>query len=110
MALNVGGPGRPAGVRNTLSGAFLRDLLDDWRTYGKQAIAAMRKTDPAAYVRCVAGTLPKEFAIEHTSSGLSPEERQEMITMLRQHLQQLQLREQERERLLIEAQPNGIAN
>jgi hypothetical protein len=104
------GPGRPAGVRNKLSGAFLNDLLEDWKTHGKTAIATMRKTDPSGYVRCVAATLPKEFVVEQTTSGLSPEERQEMIAMLRQHIETLQLRERERQQLLIEAQPNGIAN
>jgi len=55
--------GRPIGSRNKLAEDFLRDVLDVWTASGKDAVIAMKNTDPGAFVRCVASVLPKETEI-----------------------------------------------
>lgn len=80
------GGGRPAGVRNRLSHAFLTDVMAHWKEIGPQALKLAYRNDPLGYVRMVAGILPREFTLEHTTSGLSAEERDELIVQLRQHL------------------------
>jgi hypothetical protein len=78
--------GRPAGVRNRFSGAFLTDFLADWEAGGAAAIKVVRLRDPSTYVRVAASILPKELMVEAVTSGLSAEERTEMIAMSKQHL------------------------
>lgn len=59
-----GNPGGYAkGVRNRLNAEFLRVLADDFKAHGKDAIKACREDDPAAYVRALAGLLPKEIEL-----------------------------------------------
>jgi len=59
--------GRPKGARNKLGEAFVAALHDDFEQHGVQALAEVREKDPAAYMRVIAGLLPKEFKIETTS-------------------------------------------
>jgi hypothetical protein len=56
--------GRPKGSRNKLGEAFLDALAEDFSVHGAAAIRACRENDPTAYVRVVAGILPKEMKIE----------------------------------------------
>jgi hypothetical protein len=79
-------PGRPAGARNRLNTQFLNDLLTEWNAHGRAAIETVRKRDPATFVKIVASTLPREFSIEHATSDLSFEERDQLIEQLKQHL------------------------
>ena len=102
------GAGRPAGARNKLSQHFLEDLLAEWREHGRAAITKMRIRNSADFVRVVAGTLPKEFTFEHTTSDLTIEERSELIEQLKQHL--LTARAEKPEPILIEAQPIKVTN
>lgn len=60
---NSGG-GRPKGSRNKLGEAFVQDLYADWSKHGTDAIRAARSEDPAAYLRVIAGLLPKEMHIK----------------------------------------------
>lgn len=55
--------GRPKGSRHKLSETFLRDLVHDWESHGIQALKLAREKDPVAYVKVVAGILPKDVAI-----------------------------------------------
>jgi Family of unknown function (DUF5681) len=55
--------GRPKGARNRLGTQFLEALEADFNQFGPQAIALVRETRPDAYIRVVAGLLPKEANI-----------------------------------------------
>jgi hypothetical protein len=78
--------GRPAGVRNRFSHAFLTDFLADWEKHGTGAIKSVRMTDPGTYLRVAASILPKELMVDAVTTGLTAEERAEMIAALKQHL------------------------
>lgn len=56
---NSGG-GRPKGARNRLSEAFVAAVADDFAEHGPDALAALRKSDPGAYLRVVASFVPRE--------------------------------------------------
>jgi hypothetical protein len=60
---NSGFGGRPKGSRNRLGEQFLDDLYADWQKGRIEAIAACRKADPAAYLRVIAGLMPKDLNI-----------------------------------------------
>lgn len=81
------GPGRPSAVRTQFSNAFLNDFLADWKANGPAAIKTVRVRDPSTYFRVAASILPKEMTVDAMlTTGLSAEERSEMITALKQHL------------------------
>jgi hypothetical protein len=101
MPFKPGGGGRPAGVRNRFSHAFLTDFLADWEQHGAAAIKTVRVRDPGCYLRTAAAILPKELMVETMTSGLTAEERAETIAALKQHL----LARQEQQPLQIEAKP-----
>src|SRR6185312_12275453 len=56
--------GRPAGARNKLATKFLWDLLKEWEEFGPAALRICRIEKPIEFVKVVASTLPKEFALE----------------------------------------------
>lgn len=56
--------GRPRGLRDTITHAFLRDMEADWRESGKDAIAKARDKDPTGYLKVVASLLPKQIEAE----------------------------------------------
>src|SRR5262245_65788033 len=56
--------GRPRGVRNRLSAAFLNDLLAEWAEGGRQALRIARIEDPVRFSAMVAALLPREMMIE----------------------------------------------
>lgn len=58
------GGGRIKGARNLLQAEVLSDILRHWREGGKAAIDVVYKENPAAYLKTVAGILPKELLIE----------------------------------------------
>jgi hypothetical protein len=53
--------------------------------YAASRIAIMRAEDPGGYVRAMFSILPKEYTVEAVSSGLSVEERLELIEKLKQY-------------------------
>ena len=65
--------------------AFLEALAKDFREGGPQAIAKVRKNQPAAYMKICALLVPKEFKVEHFGgvASLSDEELDQAITALR---------------------------
>ncbi|MCP4308747.1 MAG: hypothetical protein GY788_28505 [bacterium] len=81
---NNGNPtGRPRGSKNKISENFLRELSADFEVHGKQAIQDCRTLDPVAYVRVVAGLLPKDVNLNlNPFDGVTNDE-------LRAELQQL---------------------
>lgn len=73
--------GRPKGSRNKLGEAFIEALHADFAEHGVTAIQKTREDDPAAYVRVIAGILPKELKIE-TTSDLTDEQLDARIRQL----------------------------
>jgi hypothetical protein len=91
--------GRAPGSRNKFSKRLIEDARANWEKNGTAAMEDMRHDDPGGYVRAMFSILPKEYTVEAVSSGLSPEERLELIDRLKHHL----LSRQEEPPLLIEA-------
>ena len=56
---NIGG-GRPKGSRNKLGEQFITDLHAEWQTSGVGALKRMASEEPSAFVKAVAGILPRE--------------------------------------------------
>jgi hypothetical protein len=64
----LGNPaGRLRGSRNRLSEAVICALLRDFSKHGEKAIAKVRRTQPAAYLKICALLAPKEMKLEHTN-------------------------------------------
>jgi hypothetical protein len=56
--------GRPKGSRAKLADSFINDIQEDWKQFGKEALAKVRTEDPSTYLRVVASVLPKEIEVE----------------------------------------------
>src|SRR5262245_49209223 len=57
--------GRLRGSRNRLSEAVICALLRDFSKHGEKAIAKVRRTQPAAYLKILALLVPREHKVEH---------------------------------------------
>ena len=67
----LGNPaGRLRGSRNKLSEEVICALLRDFREHGQKAIAKVRRTQLAAYLKICALMVPREMKFEH-SGGVS---------------------------------------
>lgn len=55
--------------RKALNKLFIEQLLDDFTEHGIQAIESVRVNDPTNYMKIVAALVPKELAIESTSTN-----------------------------------------
>src|SRR5262249_43360610 len=65
-AMLEGNPaGRLRGSRNRLSEAVICALLRDFSKHGEKAIAKVRRTQPAAYLKILALLVPREHKVEH---------------------------------------------
>ena len=60
--------GRLRGSRNKLSEEVICALLRDFREHGQKAIAKVRRTQPAAYLKILALLVPREHKIERSNS------------------------------------------
>jgi Family of unknown function (DUF5681) len=60
--------GRLRGSRNKLSEEVICALLRDFRKHGEKAIAKVRRTQPAAYLKVLALLVPKEMKVERSQS------------------------------------------
>jgi hypothetical protein len=58
--------GRLRGSRNALSEEVICALLRDFRQHGQKAVARVRRTQPAAYLKILALLVPREMKVEHT--------------------------------------------
>ena len=56
--------GRPRGARNRLSEILLSVVVDDFSEHGTEAIAQLRKKDPATYLRLIASLVPRELILQ----------------------------------------------
>jgi hypothetical protein len=81
--------GRLRGSRNKLSEEVICALLRDFREHGQKAIAKVRQTQPAAYLKVLALLVPREHKVEHSNviKSLSDEELESMIEYLKTSLE-----------------------
>src|SRR5262245_44202703 len=73
--------GRPRGSRNALSEEVICALLRDFRQHGQKAVARVRQTQPAAYLKILALLVPREHKVEHSNliKDLTDEQLEAMI-------------------------------
>ena len=76
--------GRLRGSRNKLSEEVICALLRDFRQHGQKAVARVRQTQPAAYLKILALLIPREHKVEHSNllKELSDEQLEAMIAHL----------------------------
>jgi hypothetical protein len=81
--------GRKPGSRNRLSEAVICALLRDFSKHGEKAIAKVRRTHPAAYLKICALLVPRENKVEHSRSvsELSDQQLNAMIEALSARLE-----------------------
>jgi Family of unknown function (DUF5681) len=73
--------GRPKGSRNKLGEEFIQKLYADFQEHGEDAIVKVRTEKPDAYLKVIAGILPKELKITN-ESDLTDEQLIERIRQL----------------------------
>jgi hypothetical protein len=56
-----GNPGRPRGSKNRLGEDFIRALAEDFEKHGAAVIEKVRADNPDAYLKVIAGLMPKEL-------------------------------------------------
>jgi Family of unknown function (DUF5681) len=56
--------GRPKGSRNKLGEDFIAALHADFQEHGPATIKRAREQDPVAYIKIIAGLLPKEVKVD----------------------------------------------
>ena len=81
--------GRVRGSRNKLSEEVICALLRDFREHGQKAIAKVRRTQPAAYLKVLALLVPREHKVEHSNSlkNWTDEELEAGIDLVKQMLE-----------------------
>src|SRR5215831_18188036 len=96
MPFERGRSGNPAGGpvgsrhRQQLNGEFIAALLRDFRHGGPKAIAKVRRTQPAAYLKILALLVPREHKVEHSNAlkAMSDEQLDAALDALRELLAQ----------------------
>ena len=73
--------GRAHGSRNKLTEEVICALLRDFRQHGQKAVARVRQTQPAAYLKILALLVPREHKVEHSNplKELTDEQLEAMI-------------------------------
>ena len=81
-------PGRPRGSRNALSEEIICALLRDFREHGQRAIAKVRRTQPAAYLKICRAAGSREHKVEQTNTyeGMSTEQIEAYIAAIQDRL------------------------
>jgi hypothetical protein len=76
--------GRLRGSRNKLTEEVICALLRDFRQHGQKAVARVRQTQPAAYLKILALLVPREHKVEHRNSlkDLTDEQLEAMVEYL----------------------------
>lgn len=82
---NIGG-GRRKGSRNKLGEQFIDDVYAEWQEHGPATLQRMRAEDPGAFVRVVAGILPKEVVVKDELSDVSDDELAALVIAAREAL------------------------
>ena len=80
--------GRLRGSRNALSEEVICALLRDFRQHGQKAVAQVRRTQPAAYLKILALLVPREHKVQHSNpiKDLTDEELEAMIEYIKTSL------------------------
>ena len=84
--IKIGNPGgSPEATRRLVNKAFLEALAEDFRQGGAQAIAKVRKEQPAAYMKICALLVPREMKVEHSGGvkAMSDEEIEQAIEAIK---------------------------
>ena len=83
------GGGGSRGSRNRLSEEVICALLRDFRQHGQKAVARVRQTQPAAYLKILALLVPREHKVENSNviKSLSDHELEAMIEYLKTSLE-----------------------
>jgi hypothetical protein len=73
--------GRLRGSRNALTEEVICALLRDFRKHGEKAVAQVRRTQPAAYLKILALLVPREHKVQHSNpiKDLTDEQLEAMI-------------------------------
>jgi hypothetical protein len=81
--------GRLRGSRNKLSEEVICALLRDFRQHGQKAVAQVRRTQPAAYLKILALLIPREHKVERSNAlkNLSDQELEAMVEYLKASLE-----------------------
>jgi hypothetical protein len=81
--------GRVRGSRNKLSEEVICALLRDFRQHGQKAVARVRQTQPAAYLKILALLVPREHKVEHSNplKDLTDEQLEAMIEYIKTSLE-----------------------
>jgi hypothetical protein len=81
--------GRLRGSRNKLSEEVICALLRDFRQHGQKAVARVRRTQPAAYLKILALLVPREHKVEHSNAlkSLTDEQLEAMIEYIKSSLE-----------------------
>jgi hypothetical protein len=81
--------GRTRGSRNKLTEEVICALLRDFRQHGQKAVARVRQTQPAAYLKILALLVPREHKIERSNSikDLTDEQLEDMIEYIKTSLE-----------------------
>jgi hypothetical protein len=81
--------GRLRGSRNKLSEEVICALLRDFRQHGQKAVARVRRTQPAAYLKILALLVPREHKVEHSNAlkNLTDEQLEAMIEYIKSSLE-----------------------
>jgi hypothetical protein len=56
--------GRPKGAKNKLTDLVLSAVAEDFAQHGPEAIARVRQTDPACYLKFVGSLVPRELVLQ----------------------------------------------
>lgn len=59
--------GRPRGAKHKLTEVFLTLIAVDFAEHGAEAIARLRTTDPAMYLKLVGSLIPRELILQRES-------------------------------------------
>src|SRR5262249_22319639 len=81
--------GRLRGSRNKLSEEVICALLRDFQQHGQKAVARVRQTQPAAYLKVLALLVPREHKVEHRNpiKDLTDEQLEAMIEYIKTSLE-----------------------
>jgi uncharacterized protein DUF5681 len=80
--------GRLRGSRNRLSEEVICALLRDFSKYGEKAIAKVRRTQPAAYLKILALLVPREMKVEQSGGikAMTTEQIERSIELIKEML------------------------
>jgi len=80
--------GSPETTRRLVNKAFLEALAEDFRQGGPEAIAKVRKYQPAAYMKICALLVPREMKLEHSGGikAMTDEQIERSIEFIKEQL------------------------